>query len=113
MRKDLMQWDQALKLAQTLDPSQVPALSVEYAKQLEFKGENGQSLSMYQSAMASLDALAREGAPAEQIAALRNSCLAGLARTTLRSGDLRRGVQLANESNDKTLCRECAGILET
>ena len=38
MRRDLMHWDHALKLAATIDPTQVPTISFEYA-QLEFKGE--------------------------------------------------------------------------
>ena len=39
--------------------------------------------------------------------------MAGIARTTLRLGDLRRGMRLAQESNDKQLCRECGAILES
>ena len=37
MRRDLLQWEQALKLAKTLAPEQVPYLSREFAQQLEFK----------------------------------------------------------------------------
>ena len=32
MRRDLMHWDQALKLAESLAPEQVPLLSKEYAQ---------------------------------------------------------------------------------
>ena len=31
---------------------------------------------------------------------------------SIRMGDVRRGVNLALESANKVLCRECAGILE-
>ena len=36
MRRDLLHWDQALKLAKTLAPAQIPYISKEYAQQLEF-----------------------------------------------------------------------------
>tara|TARA_B110000971_G_C19922948_1_gene460127 strand:+ start:471 stop:887 length:417 start_codon:yes stop_codon:yes gene_type:complete len=39
MRRDLLHWDSALRLANTLAPEQVPDISVEFAQQLEFRGE--------------------------------------------------------------------------
>lgn len=36
MRRDLLQWEQALQLARNLAPHQVPLISKEYAQQLEF-----------------------------------------------------------------------------
>lgn len=36
MRRDLLQWDQALTLAKKLDPTQIPSIAREYAQQLEF-----------------------------------------------------------------------------
>ena len=36
MRRDLLHWDQALNLAKTLAPDQIPFISKEYAQQLEF-----------------------------------------------------------------------------
>lgn len=36
MRRDLLQWDQALQLAKKLDPAQISNISREYAQQLEF-----------------------------------------------------------------------------
>ncbi|KAK3240077.1 hypothetical protein CYMTET_50059, partial [Cymbomonas tetramitiformis] len=40
-------------------------------------------------------------------------CHAGIARTTLHLGDIRRGRQLALDSDNLLLCRECAAILES
>lgn len=34
--KDLLQWEQAIVLAETLDPDQIPFIAREYAQQLEF-----------------------------------------------------------------------------
>ena len=36
MRAEILHWDHALKLAATIDPTQVPTISFEYAQQLEF-----------------------------------------------------------------------------
>jgi WD repeat-containing protein 19 len=46
MRTDLMHWEQALKLARTLAPDRVPALSISYAQQLEFRAEHDPALRM-------------------------------------------------------------------
>ena len=107
MRRDLLHWDQALKLATTLSPNAVPEISVEYAQQLEFKGEYENGLKMYESALNAMDGEGNLLATDAQ----QNVCMGGIARCTLRLGDLRRGVRLARESNDKKLCRECAAIL--
>lgn len=40
------------------------------------------------------------------------ACKAGIARTALRCGDIRRGVNIAAEMNSRVLKRECAEILE-
>lgn len=36
LRRDLMQWVAALKLAQSLKPDEIPFIAREYAQQLEF-----------------------------------------------------------------------------
>lgn len=36
LRRDTMQWVQALNLAKTLNPSEIPYIAKEYAQQLEF-----------------------------------------------------------------------------
>ena len=40
LRRDLMQWVQALSLAQNLKPEEIPFIAREYAQQLEFTYEN-------------------------------------------------------------------------
>lgn len=110
MRKDLLQWDTALKLAETLAPDQVSAISLEYAKQLEFKGEYAYALSMYQAAAARVGSISASN-PAE-VTRIQGAVQSGLARMTIRQGDVRKGMQLAMESGDKQLCRECGAILE-
>jgi WD repeat-containing protein 19 len=110
MRRDLLHWDQALKLARTLAKEQVPELSVQYAQQLEFKGEHDAALRMYESGCNGVD---ENGTPMDVSDAQQQTCMAGIARMTLRLGDVRRGMRLATESQDKQLCRECGAILES
>ena len=107
MRRDLLHWDQALKLATTLSPQAVPEISVEYGQQLEFKGEYENALKMYESALEVMD----DEGTLLHTETQQTTCMSGIARCTLRLGDLRRGVRLARESNDRKLCRECAAIL--
>ena len=55
MRRDLLHWDHALKLAATISPGEVAFISIEYAQQLEFKGQHGMALNNYETAMSELD----------------------------------------------------------
>ena len=104
MRKDLLHWDHAIKLAKTLAPEQVPSISIKYAQQLERRGETSSALGMFKSANENSDLLS-----AQDLSEVR----AGIARTTVRMGDLRQGRKLALESKDKVLCCECASIMES
>ena len=114
MRRDLLHWEHALRLAEQSAPEQVPELSVEYAKQLEFRGEHAKALARYEEAMRGLNAGAGASATrgGRSHAELRETCMAGMTRMALRNGDLRRGLALASESGDKELAAECGSILE-
>ena len=48
MRRDLLQWDQALHLANKLAPEEIPYISKEYAQQLEFTGAYADALLHYE-----------------------------------------------------------------
>ena len=131
MRRDLLHWDHALKLAATISPGEVAFISIEYAQQLEFKGQHGMALNNYETAMSELDqalkrinmnldtktdnALLEDELEAERakLEKYQNTCMGGIARMTIRTGDIRRGVSMANNSGDVTLCKECASILES
>ncbi|KAK8722853.1 hypothetical protein OTU49_012085 [Cherax quadricarinatus] len=103
MRRDLLHWDQALHLAKKLAPDQIPYISREYAQQLEFTGDYPGSLTHYERGVVNT------GGSEEHNAA----CKAGIARTAIRCGDIRRGVNIAAEMNNRMLKRECAEILES
>ena len=106
MRRDLLQWEQALKLATTVAPDQIPTIAREYAAQLEVKGEYAKSLENYQKSLT-------EAHPSQADCAINRQLSAGgIARMTLRLGDLQKGQQLAYDSGDANLMKECAQILE-
>ena len=105
MRRDLLDWDAALQLATSLSPSAVPAICKEYAQQLEFRGEYESALSMFTRASKGSD---KDGAEAHA-----SACTAGIARCTLRMGDLTRGMALVLNSNSTALAREAGAILES
>ncbi|RHZ21453.1 hypothetical protein DYB37_000111 [Aphanomyces astaci] len=109
MQRYLLQWDQALLLADSLAVHLVPELSASYAAQLEFKGDVEGALKMYEHACNAVDPL---GNPVVASEKTQTQSMAGIARCTLRTGDLRRGIRLVTELNDIGLCKECGLILE-
>ena len=65
MRRDLLQWEPALKLAEQLAPAELPEICIQYAQQLEFKGDFHGALSNYAEADRALRAM-----PTEQVEAM-------------------------------------------
>jgi WD repeat-containing protein 19 len=102
MHCDFYQWDQALSLAQSLAPHRLPDIFLNSALQLEAKGEHQQAFTHFEQAVR------KPGGRSE----FRKKCRAGIARTSIRLGDLQRGMDEAKALNDKEVCKECAGILE-
>ena len=105
MRRDLLQWEQALNLASRLAPGETPTISREYGQQLEFTGDYPAALQHYERAL--LPTLS--GAEEEEH---NTSCRAGIARMALRCGDVRKGLAMCREVESRQLLRECADILE-
>ncbi|XP_074649650.1 WD repeat-containing protein 19-like isoform X1 [Tubulanus polymorphus] len=102
MRRDLLHWDEALKLAKALAPEQIPFISKEYAQQLEFTGDHINALAHYEKGITKAD----QHRDHDEI------CAAGVARESIRMGDIRRGVGMALKMPSKILKKECAAILE-
>jgi len=102
MRQDLLQWDQALKLAKALAPQQIPFISKEYAQQLEFLGDFPLALQHFEKGLTNSPANEEHD----------EGCRGGMARMSIRLGNIQRGVQMALKSNSRQLKKECAAILE-
>ncbi|KAF7280794.1 hypothetical protein GWI33_005520 [Rhynchophorus ferrugineus] len=101
MRRDLLQWEAALELANKLAPDQIAMISREYAQQLEFIGNYSEALVHYERGL-------QENLSQEHT----YTCKAGIARTTLYCGNYRHGISIAVELDNKPLIRECADILD-
>uniref|UniRef100_A0A3B1INX8 WD repeat-containing protein 19 n=1 Tax=Astyanax mexicanus TaxID=7994 RepID=A0A3B1INX8_ASTMX len=97
MRRDLQHWDSALQLAKRLRPEEIPFISKEYAIQLEFVGDYTNALAHYEKGFQEHD----------------ESCQAGVARMSIRMGDIRRGANQAIKHPSRTLKKECGAILES
>eukprot|EP01083_Nonionella_stella_P087344 242955_1 len=100
----------ALKLAQQLAPTEIPQICREYGQQLEFKGEYAQAQRMYERGF---DRHAHTGESARVNANHQNMCRAGITRMTIRLGDIQKGREMAIESGETELIKECAVILES
>ncbi|XP_075715308.1 WD repeat-containing protein 19 [Rhinoderma darwinii] len=103
VRRDLQHWDSALQLAKRLAPNQIPFISKEYAIQLEFTGDYVNALAHYEKGMTG-DSLYQEH---------DETCLAGVARMSIRMGDIRRGVNQALKHPSRLLKKDCGAILES
>lgn len=104
MHCDFQQWEQALALAQTLAPHQLPDIFLKSALKLENQNEHQSALTHFEQAMrdCELDRV-------EHLA----QCRAGIARTSIRLGDFQRGMQVAIELKDPSVCKDCALILKS
>ncbi|KAL8576385.1 hypothetical protein ACOMHN_048952 [Nucella lapillus] len=103
MRRDLLQWDSALQLAKALSPDQIPFISKEYGQQLEFTGDFVSALKHFENGVTK-DAKEREH---------DEMCACGIARLSIRMGDIRKGITMAMKMPNKTLKKDCAMILES
>ncbi|XP_039955569.1 WD repeat-containing protein 19 [Bactrocera tryoni] len=114
--RDLLQWEQALLLAHKFEPDEVPFIAREYAQQLEFTGNYADALYHYEKGYKEdlindhEDELTNDSPEYEDHV---RQCKMGIARTSIRAGDFRRGIQYAVELNDKQLLFDCAELLAT
>ncbi|CAI5446232.1 unnamed protein product [Caenorhabditis angaria] len=104
MRRDLLEWPKALVLAEKMAPEEIPYISKEYAQQLELMGDHANALDNYEKGL--LDNNLVENQEHNEI------CQSGIARMSIKTGDLRRGIQLAKSLEGRVVKRDCAIILE-
>lgn len=110
LRRNLMQWEQALTLANTLAPDEVTVIAKEYGQQLEMNSKYSEALAMYERALATVDQHPGVDSARDEH---QIACSAGLVRMTLRLGDVSRGMKMLGETEDKQLLNDCGGILDT
>ncbi|XP_042079345.1 WD repeat-containing protein 19 [Haplochromis burtoni] len=103
MRRDLLHWDSALMLAKRLAEDQIPFISKEYAVHLEFVGDYVTALAHYEKGMTHNSKFQEHD----------EACQAGVARMSIRMGDIRRGAAQAIQHPSRVLKKECGAILES
>ncbi|GMT20667.1 hypothetical protein PFISCL1PPCAC_11964, partial [Pristionchus fissidentatus] len=108
MRRDLLHWPRALALAQTLKPDEIPHISKEYAQQLEYNGQYAEALRHYEEG----EFRGAEREETDEMLEHNEICRSGIARMSIRTGDLRRGIDLAHKLDGRVVKRDCAIILE-
>jgi WD repeat-containing protein 19 len=104
MQCDLRHWEQALQLAKAAAPERVPAISTEYAQQLEVVGDYPGALRHFEEALSSKYSESEDH---------KEICTAGVARMSIRTGDIHRGVSMAQETESQSVKKDCADILES
>ena len=108
MRKNLLQWEEALALARHLAPEEIPFLSRELAQHLEYSQEHRRALENFEIALAAVD-----NENNEEYKDHIRLCKIGIAKNAIWCRDLKRGINIALDLEDPGLNRECAVILES
>ncbi|KAJ8281320.1 hypothetical protein GJAV_G00066160 [Gymnothorax javanicus] len=103
MRRDLQHWDSALQLAKRLAPTEIPFISKEYAVQLEFVGDYVNALAHYEKGITGDNKFQEHD----------EACQGGVARMSIRMGDIRRGANQAIKHPSRQLKKDCGMILES
>ncbi|CAG7728859.1 unnamed protein product [Allacma fusca] len=107
LRRDLQEWDIALQLAHKMAPNEVPVISKEFALNEEFTGDYIHALQLFEQAHSTA---IKFGVKEEKFLI---SCESGLARCYIRCGQVKRGVDMAIDSNSLPLIKQCAELLES
>jgi len=110
MRMDLQDWLIALQIARSVSPQQEPVISKKLAAQLETQGNYGDALKLFEKAASSMESAELSQ---EELNLNLMQSYAGMARNSIRAGDITRGYKIALELNDPVLKVECAQVCET
>ncbi|XP_068627634.1 WD repeat-containing protein 19 [Battus philenor] len=100
-------WARAAQLAQTACPARAPALHYHRAHHLELTADYHEALANYEKSVMT------ENTDDIKVKEHNAKCEAGIARMSIRCGDIMRGVTTAMKySQDTALLKECAQLLE-
>ena len=98
MRASLQQFDFALHLAETLDPSRIPFLSLESGRQKELTGNYSDAIKDYMRA--------------KDEKSCSKAAKYGIIKCLLQAGKVEHGLKMLQKVNDRKLLKECGQILE-
>jgi len=86
LRCDIQDYLSALTLARQISPQQEPFICKRLAVQIETQGNNSEALKLYERGILKEAAL-----PKKELEAHNMQCFAGIARTSIKMGDILRG----------------------
>ncbi|KAK7200436.1 wd repeat-containing protein 19 [Novymonas esmeraldas] len=115
MRRDMMQWERALTLAEQLAPEEVPIISRDYAQQLEYRSEYVKALEMYQRGHRTPPtghASTELAVTVQEVERHNEYCRQGTARCQIRTGNIADAMKIAKESTDNSFVTDCAKLCE-
>lgn len=111
LRCDIQDWNAALELSKSMAKDEIKFIQRHLAEDNERKGNNPQALKLFEISIAEEKGLS----PAERIRVRENNilCSAGIARTSIKTGNLSRGVGVAMQLTKKELISEIASCCES
>ncbi|GET89110.1 hypothetical protein, conserved [Leishmania tarentolae] len=115
MRRDMMQWERALTLAEQLAPEEVPIISRDYAQHLEYRGVYAKALEMYQKGLRQLPtghASTELSVTVQEVERHNEQCRQGAARSQIRIGNIADAMKTVKESSEVSFVKECAKLCE-
>lgn len=108
LRRDILHWDKASQLAAKMAPGELKVISKEYAVQLEMMANYEEALKQYEEAVINH----YDPDNADEVMEHNEICQCGIARMSVRLGDIRRGIEIAEGQSNRTIKRDCGLILE-
>lgn len=110
LRCDTKEWSLALNLAEKMAPDRVATIRRRYAEDQEKQGLHQQALKSYQQSVIDESKLA--GTKRDKARQHNLLCDAGIARTSIRTENVQKGFEIAQDLKDKELIWEVANVCE-
>ena len=107
MRCDIQDWFLASSLTKNIAPEQESFISKRLAAQTQSLGNNTEALKQFEKSVINNDLKTITKA---QIQKHNVECFAGIARTSIKLGDIQRGFNIAREIKDKGLLGDIAVV---
>jgi len=110
MRCDIQDWSIALNLAKSIAPEQEQLICRRLAAQVESQGNNAEALRLYEKALIKPEQETRF--EKKQVESHNLQCYAGIARSSIKLGDVGRGLNITNQLEDSQQLIEIAMVCE-
>jgi WD repeat-containing protein 19 len=99
LRCDTKEWGIALNLAENMAPERVPLIKRRLAEEQEKQGNYPQALKSFQASVVETSKLSSQ--EKEKFVQHNFNCEAGIARNSIRTGNIQKGFEIAQDLKDK------------